>query len=131
MKLSKPSLEELRNKLTTLIASKGADLPEGVGLVDMSLDTKRTVEQIIELVKTLLDETDKKAEPIDKEVLSDLATVTQVGDELAVAAARVCTEYDGVHRLRAALANWYNLRAGVHGKALTDPEEENDVRSGA
>lgn len=42
-------------------------------------------------------------------------SVTAAGDELAAAAARVCAEYDGVHRLRAALSKWFDVRAGVHG----------------
>lgn len=51
---------------------------------------------------------------IDQDLAEELTKVRQVGDELALAAAQIVTEYDGVHRLRAALSKWYNLRAGIH-----------------
>lgn len=44
----------------------------------------------------------------------------QLGDELALAAAQVCTEYDGVHRLRAKLSKWYGFRAGIHSEEGND-----------
>lgn len=50
-----------------------------------------------------------------RDALRDAAPVPRAGDELAAAAARVCAEYDGVHRLRAALSKWFDVRAGIHG----------------
>lgn len=51
------------------------------------------------------------AEPSPNEIKA-----IQLGDELALAAAQVCTEYDGVHRLRAKLSKWYGFRAGIHNE---------------
>lgn len=41
---------------------------------------------------------------IDQDLAEELTKVRQVGDELALAAAQIVTEYDGVHRLRAGYA---------------------------
>lgn len=49
-------------------------------------------------------------------------TIT-IGDDLATAAAYVCSEYDGVHRLRAALAKWFDARADIHGTQYPSKEQ--------
>lgn len=70
---------------------------------------------------------DKNEELLNKYITK----ISHVGDELALAAAQVCTEYDGVHRLRYALSEWYNLRAGIHGKlAPTDSKQLNSKDGG-
>lgn len=38
------------------------------------------------------------------------------GDKLAEAAHRVQADHDGVHRLRLALSNWYQVRANEFGR---------------
>lgn len=48
--------------------------------------------------------------------LEELINVTNAGEELAEAAARVCKEYDGIHRLRLALSKWYLARANEYGR---------------
>lgn len=62
---------------------------------------------------------------IDKDLAKELTEVRQTGDELALAAAQVVVHYDGIHRLRAALAKWYNLRAGIYAT----PEERQRKKS--
>lgn len=48
----------------------------------------------------------------------EVAHLRKTGDDLAFAAARVVTEYDGIHRLRLALSEWYKIRADEGGRAL-------------
>lgn len=48
--------------------------------------------------------------------LAELVNVTNAGEELAEAAARVCKEYDGIHRLRLALSKWYLARANEYSR---------------
>ena len=51
----------------------------------------------------------------------------RLADDLAAAAARVCAEYDGIHRLRAQLSRWFNFRAGIH--APFAPDEVNEAET--
>jgi hypothetical protein len=45
------------------------------------------------------------------------------GSELAAAALRVTEDYDGVHRLRLAVAKWAKVTADEGGRGATQPEE--------
>lgn len=58
----------------------------------------------------------------EQKLLDKLNELTSAGDNLALACARVCADYDGIHRLRAALAVWYDLRAGIHGSRAAKKE---------
>jgi hypothetical protein len=49
----------------------------------------------------------------------DYAALKRAGDELAAAAMRVCHEYDGVHRLRLAVAEWARVTANEGGRGDT------------
>jgi hypothetical protein len=46
----------------------------------------------------------------------DNANLREAGNELAKAAHRVSTDFDGVHRLRLALAGWYTALANEGGR---------------
>jgi hypothetical protein len=46
-----------------------------------------------------------------------LNRVTEAGNELAAAAHRISATFDGVHRLRLALARWYQTLADEFGRS--------------
>ena len=49
--------------------------------------------------------------------LSDeLKNIIEAGNRLAAAEHKVQCEYDGVHRLRLALSDWYKVRANEFGR---------------
>lgn len=48
----------------------------------------------------------------------------EAGAELAIAAMRVATEYDGVHRLMLAVSKWANAMADEHGRGDRTTEQE-------
>jgi hypothetical protein len=56
----------------------------------------------------------------------DIARYKSAGDALAIAAMRVVTDYDGLHRLRLAVAEWNNACANEgnrdirHGKGCAN-----------
>lgn len=52
----------------------------------------------------------------DKMLCEELDKVIHAGDKLAEAAHYVQANYDGIHRLRLALAKWYQTRADEHGR---------------
>jgi hypothetical protein len=56
----------------------------------------------------------------EERIVRDANELARAGDNLAIAAARVCAEYDGVHRLRAALSAWYQVRAIGGGRKTRD-----------
>lgn len=49
---------------------------------------------------------------------ANLGNVTEAGNELAEAAHRVQADFDGIHRLRAALANWYRVLSNESGRGV-------------
>ena len=59
--------------------------------------------------------------PVEPTLLHELTRVKDAGNALAEAAHRVQTDYDGVHRLRLALAGWYQALADEFGRAGTPP----------
>jgi len=53
----------------------------------------------------------------DEMLCNELNKVIEAGDKLAEAAHYVQSNYDGIHRLRLALAGWYKTRADKNGGA--------------
>jgi len=53
----------------------------------------------------------------DEMLCNELGKVIEAGDKLAEAAHYVQSSYDGIHRLRLALAGWYKTRANENGRA--------------
>ena len=53
----------------------------------------------------------KESPATPKNVNEELNRIIKAGNHLAEAAHRVQSEYDGIHRLRLALAEWYKARA--------------------
>ena len=58
---------------------------------------------------------------LEEMVIADNKALKKAGDDLAIAAQRVLAEYDGVHRLRLAIANW--------NKAIADEGSRGDRHS--
>jgi hypothetical protein len=58
----------------------------------------------------------------------ELNKVIFVGDKLAEAAHRIQSEYDGIHRLRKALSDWYKIRATEFGRGENKLEKPNVVK---
>lgn len=54
---------------------------------------------------------------IEKQLIDEIKAIREAGDKLAQASHRVQSTYDGIHRLRLALANWYKVRADEFGRA--------------
>lgn len=52
----------------------------------------------------------------DEMLCNELNKVIEAGDKLAEAAHYVQSSYDGIHRLRLALAGWYKTRADENGR---------------
>lgn len=50
------------------------------------------------------------------------ARLREAGAQLAIAAMRVATEYDGVHRLMLAVSVWAKAMADEHGRGVKDEE---------
>lgn len=53
---------------------------------------------------------------VDETLITELNRLRAAGNELAEAAHRVSTDYDGIHRLRLALAGWYKALADEFGR---------------
>lgn len=49
--------------------------------------------------------------PVMLQTAEELNKIIEAGNKLAEAAHRLQSEYDGVHRLRLALSEWYKVRA--------------------
>jgi hypothetical protein len=49
--------------------------------------------------------------PVDETLVKELNRLRAAGNDLAEAAARISRDYDGVHRLRLAIAGWYTALA--------------------
>ena len=55
--------------------------------------------------------------PVPEErLLDEMRAIRRAGNDLAAAAHRVQQDYDGVHRLRLALAGWYTALANEWGR---------------
>ena len=52
----------------------------------------------------------------DEMLSNELSKVIKAGNKLAEAAHYVQSEYDGIHRLRLALSEWYKTRADENGR---------------
>ena len=52
----------------------------------------------------------------DPLLMTTLRDTISAGDNLAEAAHRIQADHDGVHRLRLALSNWYQVRANEFGR---------------
>ena len=61
-----------------------------------------------------------KANPVEplviRQTAEELTKVIEAGNKLAEAAHYLQKEYDGVHRLRLALSEWYKVRADEFGR---------------
>lgn len=69
-------------------------------------------------LKRAIKNADKIYNQISIEAFSkELTKVIEAGNNLAAAAHRVQSEYDGIHRLRIALAGWYKMRADEFDRA--------------
>lgn len=66
--------------------------------------------------KTGLKEQLKIAIDQTKTAHDELCDILEAGNKLAEACHRVQSEYDGIHRLRLALSNWYKVRANEYGR---------------
>ena len=53
---------------------------------------------------------------IDQMLCAELDKIVKAGDKLAEAAHFVQSNYDGIHRLRIALSDWYKTRANENGR---------------
>lgn len=53
----------------------------------------------------------------------ELNNVIFAGDKLAEASHRLQSEYDGIHRLRKALSEWYKVRANEFGRGKNADDE--------
>lgn len=58
----------------------------------------------------------KCSEAPDSLLMKCFGDTISAGDKLAEAAHRVQADHDGVHRLRIAMANWYQVRADEFGR---------------
>ena len=54
------------------------------------------------------------------------ARLREAGSQLAIAAMRVATEYDGVHRLMLAVSVWAKAMADEHGRGAMDEEKPDE-----
>lgn len=54
---------------------------------------------------------------LEKQLIDEIQAIREAGDKLAEASHRVQSTYDGIHRLRLALSNWYKVRANEFGRA--------------
>lgn len=74
-------------------------------------------------------EEEKRIEPNSlKSAMEELHNTIQAGDALAKASHRVQSEYDGVHRLRLALSNWYLVRGNENKRGENHEVKRSDDR---
>ena len=57
-----------------------------------------------------------------KMLAEENARLRSAGSQLAIAALRVATEYDGVHRLMLAVSVWAKAMADEHGRGANEVE---------
>ena len=60
-----------------------------------------------------------------KMLAEENARLREAGSQLAIAAMRVATEYDGVHRLMLAVSVWAKAMADEHGRGVKDEVKPN------
>ena len=56
--------------------------------------------------------------PKHQQTLNDLSRIRYAGNNLATAAHRVQMDFDGIHRLRLALRDWYHALANEGGRGV-------------
>lgn len=70
-----------------------------------------------DIVVNVRGESNTPSEPDEREFIAqELARVLEAGNALAAAAHYVSAHFDGVHRLRLALAGWYTALANEGGR---------------
>lgn len=60
----------------------------------------------------------------EKMLLNELDKTINAGNKLATEAHRVQADFDGIHRLRIAIANWYETRANEFSRGPNEKKEE-------